>query len=176
MGNLTDAVPELAGATVDKSSLTGARVRLGAAAMAEVFHLAAADPVALANTPGARWRGRLVLAVDGFVVDLPETVDNRRVFGGPVGGVRSTRDTAYPQAKVVTLAEAGSHGLRAAAIGAYATPERELAEQLIGALDEHSIVLFDAGFPSVRLFQLLQATGAAVVMRADRRIGNRDLT
>jgi hypothetical protein len=175
LDNLTAGVPELAGGSVDKSSLTAARERLGEDVMAEVFRRVAADPVASPGTVGARWRDRLVLAVDGFVVDVPESVANRGHFGGPLGGPRSVRDTPYPQAKVVTLAECGTHGLRAAAIGTYATGERELAEQLLSGLDERSIVLFDAGFPGVRMVQLLQATGAGMVMRADVHIGARVL-
>lgn len=171
LANLTCGVPELAGASVDKSSLAWARVRLGDAAMAAVFAAVAAAPAAGPGTPGARWAGKLVLAVDGFVVDVPETPVNRAVFGGPLAGTSTIRNTAYPQAKVVTLTECGTHALRAAAIGAYATPERELAEQLLSGLGEQHVVLFDAGFPSVRLFQLVNATGATVVMRTDVRIG-----
>jgi hypothetical protein len=166
--NLTVGVPELAGATVDKSSLHDAREKLGVAAMAEVFRLVAGDPVAGAGTVGARWRGRLVLAVDGFVADVRDTPENREVFGAPTG---AQPRAGYPQAKVVTLAECGTHGLRAAAIGGYLTGERELAEQVIGAAGPSDVVLFDAGFPSVRLFQLAAAHRVAVVMRADRRIG-----
>ena len=176
LDNLVAGVPELAGGTVDKSSLAWARLRLGEAAMAAVFTAVAAGPVAGPGTVGARWNGRLVLAVDGFTVDVPETRKNRAGFGGPDNGVRATRARPYPQAKVVTVTECGTHGLRAAAIGGYATGERELAEQLLDSLDEHTVVLFDAGFPSVRLFQRLNATGAAVVMRAAPRIGHRILT
>jgi len=107
---------------------------------------------------------------------VPESVANRSGFSGPKGGTVSTRDCPYPQAKVLTVTECGTHGLRAAAIGGYLTGERELAEQVLGGLDEHAVVLFDAGFPSVRLLQLLNATGAAVVMRADRRLGQRRRT
>jgi Insertion element 4 transposase N-terminal/Transposase DDE domain len=169
--NLTAAVPELAGASVDKSSLHAARVKLGQAPMAEVFAAVAAGEVARAGTAGARWRGRLVLAVDGFMVDVPDTAANRAAFGGPkVAG----RNGPYPQAKVVTLTECGTHGLRAAAIGGYATGERELAEQLLGGrADTDCVVLFDAGFPSVRLLKLAVATGTAVVMRASTRIAGR---
>lgn len=174
LANLTCGVPELAGATVDKSSLAWARDRLGEAAMAAVFAAVAATPAAGPQTPGARWAGKLVLAVDGFVVDVPETSANRAVFGGPVGGTSTVRNTAYPQAKVVTLTECGTHAPAAAAIGAYATPERELAEQVLDRLGEQHVVLFDAGFPSVRLFQLLNARGAAAVMRADVRIGTNE--
>ncbi|NUP52645.1 MAG: IS4 family transposase [Catenulispora sp.] len=167
LDNLTAGVPGLAGASVDKSSLHNAREKLGQAAMAEVFGRVAADPVAGADTVGARWRGRLVLAVDGFVVDVPEGEENRAVFGAPTG---AQPRSGYPQAKVVTLAECGTHGLRAAAIGGYLSPERELAEEVIGAAGPGDVVLFDAGFPSVRLFQLAAEHQVAVVMRAEARI------
>lgn len=175
LDNLVAGVPELAVATVDKSSLTNARGRLGEAAMAEVFRRVAADPVAGPGTAGARWRGRLVLAVDSFTVDVPDTLANRAVFGGPTGGTKAKRDLGYPQARVLTLAECGSHGLRAAAIGAFLSPERGLAGQVLDGLDERCIVLFDAGFPSVDLIKKLNATGAAWVMRAERHTGHRDV-
>jgi len=168
LDNLTAGVPELAGATVDRSSLHNAREKLGQEAMCEVFARVAADPVAGPGTVGARWRGRLVLAVDGFVVDVRDSGANRAAFGAPTGAQPRAN---YPQAKVVTLAECGTHGLRAAAIGGYLTPERELAEQVIDAADAGDVVLFDAGFPSVRLFQLAAKHRVAVVMRAGRRIG-----
>lgn len=172
--NLVAGVPELAGDTVDKSSLTAARRKLGEAAMAEVFRRAAALPLARADTAGAYWAGRLVLAVDSFVVDAPESARNRAVLGGPSSG--GARNMAYPQARVLTVTETGTHGLRAAAIGGYATAERDLAEQVLHVFTPHHVVLFDAGFPSVRLFHLLAATGAAVVMRTDTRTARNQVT
>lgn len=175
LDNLVAGVPELAGATVDKSSLTDARVRLGESAMTAVFQAVASDPVAGDDTPGARWAGRLVVAVDSFTVDVQDTPANREEFGGPVGGTKVKRVLGYPQARVLTVAECGSHGLRAAAIGGYLTGERELAVQVLDCLDASHVVLFDAGFPSVDLIGRLNATGAAWVMRADRRLGHRDV-
>ncbi|MFD0633451.1 IS4 family transposase [Catenulispora yoronensis] len=119
------------------------------------------------RTAGAWWRGRLVLAVDGFVVDVKDSALNRVAFAAPTG---AQPRAGYPQAKVVTLAECGTHGLRAAAIGGYLSPERELAEQVIGAAGPGNVVLFDAGFPSVRLFQLAAQQQVAVVMRAGAAI------
>ncbi|HEY1157869.1 MAG TPA: IS4 family transposase [Arthrobacter sp.] len=172
LDNLTAGVPQLAGATIDKSSLHNARVKVGPAAMEQLFRLVAADPVAGADTVGARWRGRLVLAVDGFVVDAAESQENRAVFGAPTG---AQPRSGYPQARVVTLAECGTHGLRAAAIGGYLSPERELAEQVMGAAGRGDVVLFDAGFPSVRLFQLAAEHCLAVVMRASAQIARTPL-
>lgn len=169
LDNLTVGVPSLAGAVVDKSSLTAARRRLGPAPMACLFRQVAAGPVAGPDMPGAWWRGRLVLAVDAFMLEMSDTADNRAVFGGPL----TDRGLGYPQAKVLTVTEAGSHGLRAAAIGPYAAGDRELCGQVMQVFAPGQVLLFDAGFPSVELLQQLNATGAAVVMRAGLRIGNR---
>jgi hypothetical protein len=43
-----------------------------------------AGPVAPASLDGAFYRGMRVAAVDGFVLDVPDTLANRAAFGGPV--------------------------------------------------------------------------------------------
>lgn len=169
LDNLTVGVPSLAGAGVDKSSLTAARGRLGQAPMAYLFQQVAADPVAGPGMAGVWWRGRLVLAVDAFTLEMLDSAGNRAVFGAPVGD----RGVGYPQAKVLTVTEAGTHGLRAAAIGPYAAGDRELCRQVMEVFAPGQVLLFDAGFPSVELLRQLEATGADVVMRAGLRIGNR---
>lgn len=169
LDNLTAGVPSLAGALVDKSSLTAARRTLGEAPMAFLFQQVAAAPVAGAGTAGVWWRDRLVLAVDAFTLEMRESPANRAVFGAPV----TDRGLGYPQAKVLTVTEAGSHGLRGAAIGPYGVGDRELCKQVTGVFTPGQVLLFDAGFPSVDLLQQLEATQAAVVMRAGLRIGNR---
>ena len=41
-------------------------------------------PVAPEGLAGAFWRGMRVAAVDGFTLDVPDTLVNRAAFGGPV--------------------------------------------------------------------------------------------
>src|ERR671913_2312794 len=65
----------LAGADValaDKSAITKARARLGAAPLQELF-ARVAQPLAEANTPGAWYRGHRLASLDGTTIGLPDT-------------------------------------------------------------------------------------------------------
>ena len=64
----------LAGAAVasaDKSAITKARARLGAAPLKALFGRVAC-PLAAADTPGAWYRGRRLVGLDGTTIDLPD--------------------------------------------------------------------------------------------------------
>ena len=80
--NLVGALAGMDEAIPNKSSFTRARQRLGAGVIEAVFRRLA-GPVAPAGLDGAFWRGMRVAAVDGFVLDVPDTPANRAAFGGP---------------------------------------------------------------------------------------------
>jgi hypothetical protein len=169
--NLTGAIPELGELAPAKSALHGARVRLGPEAMRRVFEQLAEQ--ATEPAVGGRWRGLRTLAVDGFVVELPDSVANREHFGAPVtvrGRGAGVRATAYPQARVVTLVATGTRAVRAAAIGAYRDGEFEMARQVAAATGEGDVVIFDRGLRSVKLWQAYREQGAHLVMRAAHHI------
>src|SRR5437660_11375870 len=81
--NLVGALEGMDEAIPNKSSFTRARQRLGAGVIEAVFRRLA-GPVAPAGLDGAFYRGMRVAAVDGFVLDVPDTPANRAAFGGPV--------------------------------------------------------------------------------------------
>jgi len=172
--NLVSAIPELREHAPAKSSLVAARRRLGEAAMRALFEQVAAAPVAGRHTRGARWRGYRTLAVDGFVLETPDTAQNRAYFGAPTNATAHDRLLGYPQARVVTLVETGTRAPVAGAIGTYHDGEPTLAYQLACAVGAGDLVLFDRYFPSVRLWQAFAARGAALVMRANTRIARVD--
>ena len=49
-----------------------------------------------------------LIAVDGFVLDLCDTDENRKAFGKPKNG---SSQGAFPQVRVLALCEIGSHVL-----------------------------------------------------------------
>src|ERR1700687_5134308 len=104
--NLVGALEGMDEAIPNKSSFTRARQRLGAGVMEAVFRRLA-GPVAPAGLEGAFWRGMRVAAVDGFVLDVPDTEVNRAAFGGPVDA--KGQPAGFPQARVVTLTETAPH-------------------------------------------------------------------
>src|SRR5437588_825153 len=69
-------------------------------------------------------RGVRVAAVDGFLLDVPDTPVNRAEFGGPVS---RGQPAVFPQARVVTLTETGTHSSVDARVGGYCAGEQELA-------------------------------------------------
>ena len=175
MDNLVGAFEELAGDVPAKSSIHAARKRLGSGVMEALFHLVAGQ-VAGERTVGAYWRGRLVCAIDGFVLDVPESAGNRGLFGGPTTRIEGRIGPAgYPQARVVTLVESGTRAVRDAAIGPFATGERDLVKDLVAATGPDMLVVMDRGFPGRELIRAFNEQGTAILMRASSQIARADL-
>lgn len=144
------------------SALCQARRRLGEAPVRALFQRAAV-PLATPATIGA-WQGRRrLMAVDGVTLDVPDTGENEAEFGRPAS--RTGQGGAYPQVRVVGLGESGTHANIAAAIGPYRTGERELAGQILHAVERDMLIAFDRGFYSYEFFQDAAATGADLLFR-----------
>jgi hypothetical protein len=144
------------------SGITQARKRLGRAVMADVFE-GIAQPVATADTRGA-WLGRWrLLAIDGFDVDLPDSDANVATFGYAGSGQNRS---AYPKARVVALAECGTHAFLAAEIDGWSTGEKTLAMRLYPRLHGDELLTADRNFYSFDAWSSAVRTGAALLWRA----------
>ncbi|WP_433207106.1 hypothetical protein ACQP1G_21295 [Nocardia sp. CA-107356] len=113
------------------AAISRARVKLGPAPLKALF-AEVARPLATESTPGARYRGWRLVAVDGTVFDVPDSTENAEYFGRPK--THRTERCAYPQVRMVALAECGTHAITAAALGPFKTAEPVLARQLFGHL------------------------------------------
>ncbi|MEC3979911.1 IS4 family transposase [Amycolatopsis sp. H20-H5] len=148
------------------SGITQARKRVGRTVMAEVFD-GVAGVVATSDTRGAwlrRWR---LLAIDGFEVDLPDTPANATEFGYAGSG---RHRSAYPKARVVALAECGTHAFLAAEVGPYAVGEQTLAQRLYPRLRGDELLTADRNFYSWAAWDTAAATGAALLWRAPTQL------
>jgi hypothetical protein len=143
------------------SAMTQARTRLGEAPLAELFDRVAV-PLARPGTTGAWFHGLRVMAVDGVVLDVPDTPDNAAAFAKSGSGAEPG---PFPQLRLVGLAECGTHAIVAAAFESRAVDERALFARLIGDLTPDMIVLCDRGFYSYQLWQQAAATGAQLLWR-----------
>ena len=142
-------------------ALSQARQRLGAAPLRALFDRVAV-PLARPGTPGA-WLGSWrLMAIDGVMIDLPDTEANLAVYDRPEGGTRRP----FPQVRVVGLSECGTHALIAAAPGTIHQGERELARQLRDRISPDMLIIADRGFHSYELWREFTATGAALLWRA----------
>ena len=97
------------------------------------------------TTPGVFYRGLRTMALDGFVVDVPDTPANDRAFGRP-GSSRAP--AAFPQARVLALCETGSHVLWRILIKPQSCGEVTMAHYLLRFLQKDMLLLWDRNFLS----------------------------
>jgi hypothetical protein len=148
------------------SGITQARKRLGSVVMADVFE-GVAQVVGTADTRGAWLRGWRLLAIDGFDVDLPDTDANVETFG--YAGSADNR-SAFPKARVVALAECGTHAFLAAEVDAWSVGESTLAGRLYPRLRPDELLTADRNFYSFDAWASAVRTGAALLWRAPTQL------
>jgi transposase IS4-like protein/DDE family transposase len=146
-----------------KSAIFQARARLGAEPLAALF-ARVAKPLATAATPGSWLAGRRLVAIDGCCLDVADTVENATFFGRP--GVNKGERSAFPQARVLALAECGTHAIFDAVVGPYTSSELALAGDLIDRCEPGMLLLADRNFSSYSLWRRAIATGADLLWRA----------
>ena len=149
-----------------KSALIQARARLGPEPLQVLFEQAV-RPLATPHTPGAWYRGWRVMSLDGTCLEVADTPANAGVFGRP-GSPRGERAGAFPQVRLVGLAECGTHAVVAAALGPYTTSEAALADELLaapGRLGPELLVLADRGLWGADRWRRAVRSGAALVWR-----------
>ena len=146
----------------NKAAISHARDRLGSAPMVELF-TRVARPLAAPDTPGSWLAGRRLVAIDGTCLDMADTPANDEFFGRP--GTAKGERAAFPQARVVALAECGTHAIFAAAVTPYTTSEPVASQKLVDRLTAGMLCLADRGFYSFALFTRAAATGADLVWR-----------
>jgi hypothetical protein len=146
-----------------KAALFKARARLGAEPLEALYRRCAA-PLAKKRTKGAWYRQWRLMSIDGTCLDIADTAANEEAFGRP-GSKRVDGVGAFPQIRVVGLAECGTHAIVDAAIGRYTDAEQRLVPQLLGSLGPGMLVLADRGFISYTLWAAAKATGADLLWR-----------
>jgi hypothetical protein len=155
-----------------KSAIFQARARLGSEPIAALFARVAV-PLAEPGAAGAWLAGRRLVAIDGTCLDVADTVENAEWFGRP--GVNKGERAAFPQARVVAVAECGTHAMFDAAVGPYSTAENTLAGELIDRLESGMLLLADRGFCGFPLWQRAVAAGADLLWRAKPNMKPRHL-
>lgn len=159
------------------SAITQARKRLGPDVMREIFESVAtpiagdtgpmAHPLASGPMRGAFLRSWRVMAIDGFDVDVADTPSNAEEFGYAGSGEHRS---AYPKARVVALAECGTHAFVAAEVDAYTLGERALAARLYPRLQSDELLTADRGFYSFDAWGQAAGTGADLLWRAPTQL------
>jgi hypothetical protein len=156
--------------TPHRSSLCLARQRLGLAPLRRLFALTVrlrATP----QTPGAFYKGWRLMALDGTVYNVPDSVANAAAFGRPSGGPRG--DGAFPQVRKLSLVEVGTHVEVAFVVKGIKGPnsgEQRLAPGLVRHLRSDMLLLWDRGFFSYVLWKCVVTQGCQLLARVSSRL------
>ncbi len=141
------------------SAMTQARRRLGPGPLRELFALLRGPSPA-----AARWRGLLVVALDGTIMTVADSDANLAVYsrqrGGPTGG------SSYPMLRLLVLVCCGTRTVIDAVFGPVSSGETTYAAGLLGSLRTGMILLADRNFGAGFLAAQIAGTGAEFLIRA----------
>jgi hypothetical protein len=102
------------------------------------------------------------MALDSFVVNVADTPVNERAFGRPGSGRTAG---AFPQARVLSLCEAGTHVLWRSLIKPHRCGEGTMARHLLRFLEENMLLLWDRNFLAYDRVQQVQERKAHLLAR-----------
>jgi hypothetical protein len=144
-----------------RSAISMARTRLGAEPLRRMVETAIM-PIADRKTRGAWYRDWRLVSIDGTTLDLADTDVNEEAFGRP-GASRGK--SAFPQLRMVSLVENGTHVLFGTKWGRYNDSESKLAGPVLSHIEAGMLCLADRGFYGYALFKEAASTGADLLWR-----------
>jgi len=150
---------------ITKGAIPQARDRVGAEPLRELF-LCTARAWALSSAERNRWRGLLVLGLDGTRLRIPDSPDNRNAFGVPRSARTGT--CSYPLIQAVGLMALRSHLLLDFDFAEGYASERTLAEPMIKRAPAESLIIIDRGFAYHSTFQQIARGGRHWLTRAKK--------
>lgn len=143
------------------TAFTYRRYALGARPVVALFHTIC-RPIATPQTPGAFLFGLRLMAIDGTLEHVPDTLANANTFGR----LRAARGrSAFPQVQGVYLMECGTHAIVDAGFWPYATSERVGGFRLLRSVLPGMLVLWDRGFHDYDMLHAIQQRGAHALGR-----------
>jgi hypothetical protein len=159
----------LAVAAPTAAALTQARQRLGAAPLKALFDLLR-GPAAAGATGWVRWRGLLVVAIDGTTMTVADTAANLGVFTKQAGG---NGGSGYPLLRLLAVVCCGTRTIIDATFGSALVGETTYAPPLLTrSLSSGMIVLADRNFAANKIITAITGTGAQLLIRckANRKL------
>jgi hypothetical protein len=140
------------------SALTQARRRLGPGPLRELFFLLRGP-----SPQGARWRGLLVVAIDGTTMTVADTAANLAVYSKHRGGRNG--DSGYPMLRLLALVSCGTRTVIDAVFRPVSAGETTCAPLLLPSLHAGMILLADRYFGAGFLAAQIAATRADFLIR-----------
>lgn len=142
-----------------------ARQRLGVTPLRCRLHQVV-ELLATPQTPGAFYQGLRLMAIDGFFLDVADTPAHA-IFGRPDGG---RGKGAFPQARVVSLCELGTHVMWRSLVRTRHCGEPTAARYLLPFLTADMLLLWDRNFFSYAHVAAVQQRGAHLRARLKKHL------
>ncbi len=149
-----------------RATLTSARKRLPADLL-EKLCVGVVKLLALSTTRHhfAFYKGLRLMAIDGTLLDCPDTASNRETFGRTSN---QTSHGAFPKVRVVSLCELGTRVLWRSIIGTYHQSEQKLTRPLLRHLRPDMLLLADRHFGVAPIIFPLMKRKAAFLIRVKK--------
>ena len=150
---------------VSKQAVSKARQGISHEAFLELFRLSVKQFYFW--SPDLRtWNNFHIYAVDGSTIQIPESEENYKVFGGNP----NKTEKVSPLASASVLYDVMNDILVDVSLHSYRYNERESAKAHMDFLPNfpNSIIVFDRGYPSEDLFRYLNAKGIFFLMRVPK--------
>jgi hypothetical protein len=157
--------------TPGRSTLCEARQRLGVAPLHQLSQQVV-ELQATPDTPQAFYHGLRLMALDSFVVDVPDSPTNARTFGRPGSG---RAPAAFPQVRVLALSEVGTHVFWRTLLKPCRRSEVIMAAYLLRFLREGMLLLWDRAFLSYDLVRHVRQRRAQLLARIKKNLVFRPL-
>lgn len=152
---------------VSKQAISKARQGISHMAFLDLFRLSVKqfyDQVTNLHT----WNGFHIYSVDGSTIQIPESEENYKVFGGNPNNT----GIISPLASVSVLYDVLNDILVDVSFNPYRHSERASAKEHTKFLPgfHNSIIIFDRGYPSEDMFRFLDSQGILFLMRIPKTL------
>src|SRR5260370_637702 len=125
----------------------------------------ACQPLCEPSTPGAFCFGRRLIAIDSKLFDVCETPENDWTFRGRTKDDQPRTQSPFPQLRLLSALEIGSHAHLGAVLAPGFQSEMALVPELLTSLPPNSLVLQDSGFRGAWWIQMLKQAGHESITR-----------
>jgi len=146
------------------SALSYRRRTLGVGPLRLLMRLAC-QPLCEPSTPGAFCFGRRLIALDSKLFDVCETPENDWTFRGRTTDDQPRTQSPFPQLRLLSVLEIGSHAHVGAVLAPGFRSEMALVPEVLSFLPPNSLVLQDSGFRGAWWIQQLKQAGHDSITR-----------
>lgn len=145
---------------VAKSAITKARKRLGYESLKNVYdkHI---KPLATKGNKGSFYKDLRLVAIDGTIINLPDSKENNIHFKRQMSGDKSP----FPQARMISIAECGTHVIFKSDIASIKVGEITMAKEMLKNLSKDMLCTADRNYACYELWNIADSTGASLLWR-----------